>query len=1225
MKRINRIFSAIFLAACFFCGVASVFSQGTNLGTIRGTVTDPNGAVVPGATVQVTDVETNLSREFTTNNEGSYEAPNLKPGTYKVTVTGQGFKTLEIRDVLVRGSNVSRADAQLQIGVAETVEITEGEAAISTDTPTVSNTIVNRQLLELPRDSRDIYQFLYLNPNITQSNGGEGSFKFLGAQSYGAAFTLDGQRANGGIFSEPTASQPSLETIGELTVLSNNFTAEYAGIANIRVVTKRGGKEYHGSLFYNNKNSALAARVLDEKIAEAEFTPDVNNPHFPTPYFNLNETGGSFSGPIPFSKEKTFFLTSYERRWDIVPTTFSSTTLPGPRLLLGDFSQLRNSSKPAVPAAVLGLLTPTELANNVINLADPGDEPDFRFIMIPQRLLNPTTQAIIQQYFPHVSLESPINNRNGRLIRFSQRLNGLVTRNLFTTRIDHTFSDKDSIYGVYNFSTAGGSHSAVGNPFPALGLRVADRTNNTLALSYTHSFSNNLINEARGGFNRQHLYTRANQTLGQFLSGVGFDESDLAAYEAVVGPGVLDLFSEPRIDFTGFATFPDATRNADRRQDQDLVTFGDTLNWITGRHTFKFGADVVKNHATDGFVQNRGSVRGRIRYTGGKNAASNLAKFELGLPADSVNFVDKRRGILDVTNTEYGFFGQDDFKIRPNLTLYLGLRYELITPFVDKNDLMVNFDPNFTDPQTGRRGRFVVPSADIIPLIDPGMVSYGVVVASDIGLGRGLVKADRNNFAPRLGFAWRITEKDVLRGGYGWFFPTAAAQGVRDALESAPFNQGRTKRRPTGGWPGGINGHGISPLTGGRLSPPPGPTANAIPFNLQQPRVEQFNITYEREVGWNTGVRFSYLGTRIHGTIGGIDLNMLPPSDVPFGTHGFDDDGNVVICDPLGETTGIGCEEMPADSARRPFPELGSFLADYGNLGDGRSHAFQVEVNRRFARGFSFDASYTLLDQKSSGLDVGESSLGGQIYNQFNPDLDFSRDSFVARHRFTAYFTYDLPFGRGRKYFSNASRAADMAFGGWTISSTMFAKSGSAFTPFWTCNNCDPVWPGNIASDFIEAVGDFSDSSFRARQIGDPRAGVSGDRIFNPDAFAPPSVGADVLQSGVARNTLTGPGTWALNLSIRKNFQFSERVNLSLGATFDNLFNHPLLSPVDLDSDFSRVGSFSVDVNQATGQLNPVIVTPDDLNPDFGLINKSFKQEGFDNRRSIRFLLRLTF
>jgi hypothetical protein len=1227
MNRTPRILFRIFvMVCCVLCGIATAFSQGTDLGTIRGTVTDPNGAAVVNATVRVTDVATNTSRDLTTNGEGNFEAANLKPGTYVVTVNQQGFNTTEIREVVVRGGGITRADAELKIGVQATVDVTSAPV-IETDTPTISTTLNSRQILEVPRDSRDIYQYLYLNPNITQANGGNGEFKFIGAQSYGASFSLDGQRANGGLFAEPTASQPSIESIGELTVLSNNFTAEYAGIANIRVNTKRGTKEYHGSLFYNNKNSALAAEQLDQKVAEAElFFPTPDAPTFPKPKFNLNETGGSLGGPVPFlNRNKTFFFGSYERRWDLEPFQYASfsPTLPSQRVLNGDFSQLPNSTKPPVPAATLPLLTAAELANNTV--VSGGT---VRFITIPQRLINPTTSFIAQTYFPHSSLNAPVDT-NGRLRQFVQNLNGLATRDLATFRLDHNFSSRNSVYGVYNFSRTHFPSGKVDALYSPLGLRRGTRTNNTVSLSFTHMFSSKIINEARGGFNTQHQFVRANQTLRQFLAGAGFDQSDLAAYEAVVGTGVLDFFGQPGIAFgasSRYRTFPAGGRSGDRPQDQDAITFGDTLSWVIGRHTLKMGFDVVRNHGRDAFVRNRGNVYGLINYTSGRGQDA-FTRFLLGLPANNVRFVQKIRPILDVTNFEQGYYVQDEFKVSPRLTLNLGLRYELITPFVDKNNLMVNFDPDFVDPQTGRHGRFVVPSADVIPQIDPAMVAYGVVTAKDVGVGRGLVKGDKTNFAPRLGFAFRLNDKTVFRGGYGLFYPTSAAQGIRDALESSPFNQGRTKNNvaaaPLMGFPGGLNGHGFSPLTGGRLTAASTvPSVNVIPFNLHQPRIHQFNFTFEREMGHNVGVRISYLGTRMQRLIAGKDLNELVPSSIPFATTTGD---GVTICDPFNNGD---CDLSPADLARRPFPELGDFLASYGNIGKGKSNALQIQVTRRFSAGLSFDASYTLLDQKSNVGDAADSSLGDPLYNQFVVQNDFSRDSFVSRHRFTASAIYDIPFGHGRHFGANTSGVVNEILGGWQLSTALFAKSGTGFTPFYDCGDCDPVWPGNIGSSFPDATAGFNDGTFRPRLIGDPRAGVSGDIIFNAAAFAPPDVGADVFNSGVKRQTLTGPGSWSVNLGIRKNFKLSERFTLNVGALFDNLFNHPLLSPVDVTDDFARIGTINLEVDQTTGKLLPIDISDPDKfepNPNFGRVNRSISQEGFDSRRSIRLTLRLTF
>ena len=318
MKIVRTIMTSVLVAGFLLCFVGTAYPQGTNLGTLRGTVTDPNGAVIPNAAVKITDQTTGLSRDLTTDAEGNYEAAALKPGTYKISVSASGFKTSEV-DAVIKGADVVRADVRTEIGAqSENVLITGGEAGlIEKEQPVIAGSLNNRQLTEIPRDSRDIYEFLYLNPDI--------SFKFVGGQSYGESLSLDSQRTNGGIFGEPTASQPSLETIGDLTVLSKNFTAEYSGIATIRIETKRGGKDYHGSLFYNNKNSALAANSVQDKNAEAAFLPTPDTPTFPKSKFNLNETGGYLSGPLPLTHGRTFFLLAYERRWDFGTATLRAS------------------------------------------------------------------------------------------------------------------------------------------------------------------------------------------------------------------------------------------------------------------------------------------------------------------------------------------------------------------------------------------------------------------------------------------------------------------------------------------------------------------------------------------------------------------------------------------------------------------------------------------------------------------------------------------------------------------------------------------------------------------------------------------------------------------------------------------------------------------------------------------------------------------------------------
>jgi hypothetical protein len=1227
--RSNGVLSAILLAACLVFVPVAALAQGTNLGTIRGTVTDPSDAVISNASVQVTDLATNSSRDLKTNGEGYYEAAGLKYGNYRVTITAQGFKTTVITAVLT-GSDVVRADARLEVGEATTtVDVTAEAGIIQTETPTISGNLTTQQLTELPRDSRDIYSFLYLNPNITSGNE-DTAFKFIGAQSYGASFSLDGQRSNGGIFGEPTTSQPSLEAIGELTVLSNNFSAEYAGIANIRIETKRGTSQYHGSLFYNNKNSALAAWSIGDKIDLANFTPNPAAPDFPKPYFNLNETGGSIGGPVPGSKH-TFFLGSYERRWNLTPIRFSSSSgLPGQRLLNGDFSQISNARKPAVPANILPLLTAQELANNTVLVGSTR-----RFINIPQRLINPTVAKLLDVYYPKSSLDAPTDSF-GRLVNFAQNLTQRETRDLVTARVDQDFSPNDKFYAVYNFQNRPRTAGAVaGAAFPAFGLRDNEQTNHTLSLSYTRVFRPTLVNELRGGFNRQNVFSHAPITLRQFFSSIGFGDADISAVGSVIGSVPLDTFGQPELRIQNFTRFTNGGRSVDRRLNQDLMTFGDTVTWSKGQHTFKGGFDSVRNRAVDDFTANRGNPRGRIDYTG--TNLDPFGRFLLGQPANSAFYVSQLRPGLDASNWEHGLFVQDDWRIHPRVTLNLGLRYELLTPFNEANNLLVNFDPTFVGTN-GRRGRFVVPDASVIPLIDPAMVSYGVVTAEEAGISRGLVNADRNNFAPRVGLAWRLTEGTVIRGGYGIFFPTAAAQGIRDALASVPFNQSRRSRTvgttSLGGWPGGLTPAGQTPFSGGRLDAASTvPSVNLIPFDLQQPRIEQYNVTVEHELGWKTGLRVSYLGSRLHGLIGGSDLNLLPPSNTPFGTR--NDAG-----DPCSPNDG-DCVISDADRARLPFPELGTFLLSYDNIGTGRSHALQVEANRRFSNGFTFNVSYTLLDQKGSGLDTGNSSLGGTVYNQFNPGNDFSRDAFVSRHRFIAYGLVDLPFGKGRAFGGGAAPWVDQTLGGWQLSWNMFAKSGTGFTPFYFCGNCDPVFPGNVASDSIDALGGFATStSFRPILASGTSPYGGAGTIFNVAAFAPPSMGAGLLDdpSLVRRNALTGPGTWGASLGLRKSFRIREGMKLEVGADLNNAFNHPLHSPTNVDDaiNFSNIGTIFLGVDGA-GRLQPIrnISCESDaaqdggtcveFNPDFGRIRKSYADEGIDDRRTIRLRLRLTF
>ncbi len=1236
MKSRNLIVLLLVLILGLGTSSSNLYAQGTDLGTIRGTVTDSSGALIPNAQVEITDLGTLTSHRVRTNERGEYQAAALPSGQYKIKITAAGFGASVVNNVVLAGSDAVSANAIMRPSAnTTTVEVSSEASLINTQDQSLSQTLSSKAVIDLPRDSRDIYSFLYINPNITQSDE-PGDFKFIGGQSYGASFSVDGQRSNGGIFGQATQTEPSLEAVSDLNVLSDTFSAEYAGIANIRVTTKRGGSGYHGSIFYNNKNSALAAWTMADKATLAGFAPTPLQPTFNKPFFNITDVGGSVGGPIPKLK-KTWFFTSYEHNWTIEPTSQSSQIMPHPSLLAGDFSLLNDSAKPAVGSAVL---TPSEIATDTVTTPDGT----MRFIKIPQRLLNPVTAKLINLYYPKIGLSAPIDPTSGRIPFYSNSVPGRGSQDMGTLRIDHDFNDANHLYGVYHVSAQNTAMNPVVPMMTGLGLSQTDRLNNTISLSYTHTFSPNIVNEARGGFNKQHLFTHSNTTLSGFLSSIGFSASDISAYGAVVGPDELNTYGHMAISFGGgFQAFSNGGRNTDRPLDQNLITFGDTLTWSLGRHNIKMGADFVRNEAVDGFAVNRGSPRGALTYSGTGPTA--LASFLQGLPANSSTFVLNPRPPMQTYNWETGYFVQDDFRLNSRLTLNLGMRYDLITPYTDKNDLLANFDPNYHDASTGQNGRFVIPSTKTLQYLDPNIINFGYVIASQsgLGVGRGLVQTDKTGFGPRVGAAFQLTSKSVLRGGYGMYYTTSAAQGIRDPIATNPFNPARTMQTKPGaslsGWPTGSGGTGTSPIAGGKLKPFGNtPTANYVPVDLKNPRMHQWNATFEQQIPWQSSLRFSYIGSKQTGQIVGQDLDMIAPNDDPFGTTTGD---GVTPCDPTGNINpDNSCAYSAADNARLRFPALGDYILGYGNVGHSFTSSFQAQAQRQ-TNGFVFSVAYTYLDQNSSGLDVGNTSLGGAAYNPFSPNSDYGQESYTSRQRLVAYGIFDLPTGRGKHFLSSSSRFTDAIVGGWQASTNMFVKSGTGFTPFWTCDDCDPVVPGNVASGAIDAVGDFNGPSFRPVVTGNYKNAPAGFQ-WNANAFTMPSVGADLYtQAGVVkRNALIGPSMYGMNLGLHKSFHINERMAVQLGADIDNVFNHPIKSPDANDGggggSFAQLGDFYVGVDQTTPpapgkqpRLLPIDTNPNDglvnINTAFGQLFRSYSQEGVDSRRSIRLRGRITF
>ena len=307
---------------------------------------------------------------------------------------------------------------------------------------------------------------------------------------------------------------------------------------------------------------------------------------------------------------------------------------------------------------------------------------------------------------------------------------------------------------------------------------------------------------------------------------------------------------------------------------------------------------------------------------------------------------------------------------------------------------------------------------------------------------------------------------------------------------------------------------------------------------MKNPRLQQWNATFEHQFPFESSIRFSYIGAYITGETTGRDLDMIAPSDNLFGVTTGD---GVTICDPanLGN-----CAYSDADQARLRFPALGDYVTAFGNNGHGLTSSFQGEVQRQ-GKHLTLSIAYTYLDQKSTGVDTDNDSLGGDAYNQLDPNSDYGTDSFVSRHRVVSYGVIDLPVGRNQHFGSGMSKWMDGAVGGWQTTFNLFAKTGTGFTPFYYCNDCDPVFPGNIASGAIDAVGDFS-GGFRAKTIGNVKSGANKTLQWNPAAFDLPDTGSTLFSNpqNARRNSLIGPGTYGVNLGLHKSFAVNDRISI---------------------------------------------------------------------------------
>jgi hypothetical protein len=1044
------------------------------LGTIRGTVVDPQGAAVSGASVLVVDESTGVPRAVETDAEGRFEAPNLRPGTYRVEVITPNFKKYEQTGIVLRAAAIARADVKLEIGaLTESVTVSaEGANNITLESQAISRGLDEQQLRDLPRSSRDIQEFLLLNPNVL---GGTDNMQFLGGRTYGVSYIQDGQASTNAIFGTVGNSAPGLDAIAEVQVLSNSYSAEYGGLAGVVVTTKRGANDYHGNVFYDYNGDGLNALTYNQKLSGVER----GDPNAKT---HEHRWGASFGGPLKTGK--TFFYASYEG---------------------SDRQQIFGGGRATVPTQAM---RNGDFRGTAIVPRDPLTGQPFPNQVIPANRVDPVAQNVMSFFWP-LPNQGTLANGYGVFQEFVAKPQ---TRNRADLRLDHEATANDSLFvrASYQHRDPQGYTFEAGNALTHLPILDSALNTASVIAGWTKVFSPTVVNEFRAGYNYDNSERESTLLAADVASQLGLENAPS------LGP---DRRGFPSFQFTAGANRPgniaDAARNVDRTLRQNAFSVSNNLTWIMGSHSLKAGGLYSRNMARDGFGFGV-NFRGQYRFNGARTGNA-FTDFLLGLPLDARDQVTTR-GALEGYSQDFALFVQDDWRVNPALTVFLGLRYEIVGVWHENSDMIANFRPL-------EGGYHVVPNQQVANLLPPGLRALGRTrLASEVGLSDSLMNTDKDNFSPRVGFAWRLGEdnKTVLRGGFGLFHPTVAVQGVRDLLATNEFRYVTSYRG------GGLR----NAFTGGSPFTDPAAFGNqGIDPDIQSPDIYQYNLTLERELPGDVGLRVSYIGSTMRKLLVDRDYNTLPANTDPWE---FDN---------------------AEDQARLPFPQYGFYMDITENRGEGQLHAAQFELTRRWKGGFAVNAAYTLAHSDSNAPDSGNSSLGVVMFDPYDIEKDRGPDPNVVRHRVVANATWDVPVGHGRKVGANMPGWADALFGGWTVSTLFQARSGLNLTPFFSGYYSNNPW--NTGKP-LDGLGNFFCCAWRPDQVKDPNTGGSREQFFDVTAYALPAPGT---LGNTKKGSLKGPGTWIANFAFYKDVVARDNFRLQLSALLDNAFNHPQFFP----------------------------------------------------------------